>query len=157
MQYVEKKAKSEVKPQHHRWVNEQWANLNIRIGAFATAREYLQKLLDAASKDEKDMILARMLQLDLQTGHVNRAVEILQSALNAGDIDEQHEMAQVINVFVAQIYEDQARLTLIREVFSKIRFKDPRPNWQRLTERWLSAKTPDGSITMSQDIPDGNG
>ena len=110
-------------------------------------RAYLMKLSGVVTKEERPGILAKVLQMDLQAGNVEKASSVLQSVLAAGDLAEDDEVSRAVTAYLAlaQGSESPDPLKVLQEVFSKVKLAEPRPIWDELRGRWLTP--PSGSDT----------
>ena len=97
---------------------------------------YLIKLLAVTQDPQRDGLTGQLLTVYLRQSSVDKAVQLLQTALDKRDLAPQDPIIGAIEEYVAQQTDRQDHSKIVDAVVRKVSVNDPRPNWDQWRQRW---------------------
>jgi len=149
LEMAEGKASGENKPKMLKDVRERLAQIYSKSGEFQQAAEYWGMLRGAAqSTEEKEAILARLLDVYLKWANVEAAAQLVHNCLLERDLEPNSVIGLSIDHYLTSP-SAAAEPNAMLEALAKIEIKttEPRPKWAEQLNRWNErfgrAKEPD--------------
>ena len=149
LEIAEGKAIRENKLQMLRNIREKLAYLYKKTGAFEQAVKYLGILqADAETREERDEILAALLDAYLRWPNVGAATTILDNCLLEKDLEPTSEIVLVIDNYLNQP-PNGADPNVVLKAISEINPTGKRPKWDEQVKLWLNRL---GEATKSDKV-----
>ena len=132
----ERKAVGENKPEMIKNIREKLASLYSKNGKFAQAADYLGMLHEAGqSVEEKEPILARLVDVYLRGSNVKAAKDLLDNYLLQKDLEPNSVIVRSIENYLTEPAGGVEPKVML-EALSKIVPPEPRPKWQEQLKLW---------------------
>ncbi|UCF42717.1 MAG: HEAT repeat domain-containing protein [Planctomycetota bacterium] len=136
LEMAERKAVAENKAEMLKSVRERLARLYARSGKFEQAAEYLGMLRQVAhSAEEKEAILAELLEVYLRWPNVEGASQLVDNCLLEKDLGPNNVIVLSIENYFAEP-PATSDPSAILEVLVEIRTSESRPMWAEQLQRW---------------------
>lgn len=135
---AEGKAVRENKPEMLRNIREQLAYLYKRTGAFEQSAKYFGILqTEAQTREERDKILAELLDVYLRWPNIEAAITIVDNRLLEKDLEPNSAIVQAIDNYLRQPPAG-ADPNVALKAISKIKSSGNRPKWLEQVKLWLN-------------------
>ena len=146
LEIAELKAVGENKPKMVKAVREKQASLYSKTGEYERAAKYWGMVREVAQTEEKERILANLLDAYLRWPNAERAAKLVANCLLEKDLGANDVIVLTIDKYLASLPAG-ADIKGILGVLAQIKISQARPNWQEQLKRWNErigpAKKPD--------------
>ncbi len=130
------KAEGDNKPEMLKDIREKLADLYKKSGKYELAAEYLGLLREAAeTAEEREQILAELLDVYLRWPKVESAVQLVDNCLLEKDLEPNNVIVLFINNYLTKP-PTGADPNAVLEVLTKIDSPEDRPKWQEQLKYW---------------------
>ena len=136
LEIAEQKAVGENKMEIRDAVRKKLANYYRGVGEYERAAEYLGMLREVAqTEDEKEWILANLVDVYLKWPNVEAAAQLVDNCLLERDLDSNNVIVRSIGNYLSSP-PDGADPNAVLEALTKIDSPAGRPKWQELLKDW---------------------
>lgn len=145
LEIAKAKATGEKMPEMLKDVRERLARLHKKRGEFERAAEYLGMMNDsAASAEEKEPILAELMEVYLNWPNVEAAANLVANRLSEKDLGPNDVIVQLIDKYLDESADVVDGEAILKELLAKIEApSEARPKWQEQVNRWNERLKPD--------------
>lgn len=135
---AEKKAEAQQDVNSLAVVRRQLADSYAQAALYVPAAKYYGMLLQtAADPNEKEYLMAKLLDMNIRGGQIESAKQLLANALLAGDIDPQRQIARVLNKYFSANRGKDYAVKVVRSLASIELPKNANyPLWTEQIAKW---------------------
>jgi HEAT repeat protein len=122
-------------------IREELADLHYRSGDFEQTAKYLGVLHQAAtSREQKDMLLPRLLETYLRWPNVERAAKLIDNCLLEGDLGPDSSIVVSIDRYLSAAPVGADPNAVVAEVIARVNLprNKPRLKWREQSRRWAT-------------------
>ena len=118
------------------------------------AKYYGMLLLSATDPNEKEQLTAKLLDVDLRSGQIESAKQLLANVLLSSDIHPDTAVAKVLNNYFSQNQDAQmAKQMFLSFAVINIAPNNPRPQWSGQLESWQKLLEVTSSAAAESNTP----